>query len=251
MSLSSADWQCAGRLRLGLPMDELRQLGFCDCGEALTEWDVLHLLRCRSGRRTRVVHDVVALEVATIARQSGHAHRVFTRPDLCGTFFQQPPEGSPRQACVPDVTFYRRDMHSESALDITVRGPSRPPLSERFRSGDAAKRGEDEKLRHYRPWMTARGSGHFIPLAVEVYGCLGRMFYDFLRECAAASETGGAASFRPETEYVHRLTHLYMQRISVTLQRTQACAFRYAMARAPARRDPTLRGEEEQTRRMH
>ena len=99
--------------------------------------------------------------------------------------------------------------------------------------------------------MTARGSGDFTPLAVEVYGCLRSMFYDFLRECAAASETGGAASFTPETEYVHRLTHLYMQRISMTLQRTQARAFRYSMARAPARWDPALRGEEEQTRRMH
>ena len=71
----------------------------------------------------------------------------------------------------------------------------------------------------------------FIPLAVETYGCLDSAFDEFLGTCArraAELRMGGLDS----CPLAARLLCFYRQRVSVTLQRSQARAVHHRAARA-------------------
>ena len=93
------------------------------------------------------------------------------------------------------------------------------------------------KARLYEPWMQTRRSGLFTPLAAETYGCLAPLFVSFLRRAgsAHARRLAGLDSADPPEE---AMSHLFLQRISLQLQRAQAQEFRRIL---------TERGGEDET----
>jgi hypothetical protein len=130
-------------------------------------------------------------------------------------------------------------------LDVTIRSPfdqqQRVP-------GVAALQGQRDKERQYAPWMAQRQSGKFTPLAAETYGCLAPAFVAFLRRAGSHRATllaGLDAEDPPEDP----MTQLFMQRVSMQLQRAQAQAFRAIMAQA-ARPDTSLLQDQEEISRL-
>jgi hypothetical protein len=187
------------------------------------------------------VHEEVVAATSEVLWESGFASAVETRRGACGRFFSEVPRGAGAEACIPDITYFRRGSHSDHALDVTVRQPREGP------PGAAARAGEQEKNKKYAPWMQARGRGSFTPLAVETFGCLGPAFDSLLRECASAAvaRDGGGDGPVPEP-----LVQVYRQRVGVALQRSLAHAFRAAVA-SGARPDPALVHDEDVARTSH
>ena len=98
---------------------------------------------------------------------------------------------------------------------------------------------EQQKRAHYAPWLQARQMGSFLPLAAETFGCFGRSLQSFLSQCGQAHATR-AAGVDAEDGVASGFTQCYRQRISVTLQRAQAQAFRQGLVRL-GHPDPEMR----------
>jgi hypothetical protein len=246
LSLASADWQFAARFRLGLPMEQLQVLGRCPCGQGVTAYDTEHVLRCARGRQLYETHEAVIRAVVGVLQESGHATQVHTDQRYLREYFTTIPPDLPSGAdeCIPDVTFFQRGAFTEHALDISV-AKTRSGTT----SGVAAATREREKFRKYAPWMALKGNGHFTPLAVEPFGCIGQHFASFLQECASSSfsHQGGSPSGCPPGV----LAQLYRQRVGVALQQVQAHAFRSIVAAGEAALDRELRQDEAAVRLAH
>ena len=253
LSLSTADWQFAARSRLGLPAEQLQILGACRCGRVLSSYDTQHLVRCKFGRQLTATHEGVVRAVAGVLRDSSLATTVHTDFGRLRTYFTRVPEGLGvrERECIPDITFFQRGAHTEHALDVTVR----QPLPDRGLQGPggaggpggAAARGEREKDQRYHPWMALKGTGHFTPLAVETFGCLGERFEGFLRDCATATVAVRDGD-RQEEGLVERVTQAYRQRVGVALQQSLAHAFRAVVAEGEGLLDSDLAADEEAVR---
>ena len=151
--------------------------------------------------------------------------------------------------CIPDIVYTGHEGHSRVALDVTVRGPHLPPVGTRVvASGVALRRAEEDKEQFYRPWMDHRGSGRFLPLAVEAYGGLGRRFVELLRDCGH-HHAGRLALDAGDGVPGAGMARSFAQRVGVRLQQSQAQAFRASMARAGAR-DIELEADQAEAHRM-
>jgi hypothetical protein len=212
----------------------------------VTAYDSQHVLRCAQGRQLYETHEAVVRAVVGVLRESGHATRVQTDQRYLQEYFTAIPPALPTGAdhCIPDVTFFQRGAFTEHALDVSVAKPRSG-----FSTGLAAAAREREKLKKYEPWMALKGNGHFTPLAVEPFGCLGQHFASFLQECASSSfaRQGGSPGGCPPGV----LAQLYRQRVGVALQQVQAHAFRTLVAAGEAQLDQDLRQDEAAARLAH
>jgi hypothetical protein len=223
---SPQDFRFASRLHLGLPIPEFSALGTCDCGERLSALSPEHVLRCRhtspAGPVCTQVHDRVARVVEGIVRESGVATGgSVVRED--SAFFQHTPRPASQPVQPrPDLTFRPAPTSSLPpgvvCLDITVVGTRT--------SASAAASG---KHRHYASWVAQRPSTTFFPLAVDIFGCLGAEFCDFLRTCAHSH----AAALQAGTEMEGVMASLevdYRSRVLWALHTAQAQHVRRRLA---------------------
>jgi hypothetical protein len=235
LTLSTADWQFAARFRLGLPIEALEVLGECVCGQPVSVLDAQHAVRCSQAGELLSVHEAVVHAVGSILRESGVTTGVHTDHATLRGYFTEAPPGTQRHR-LPDLTYFRSAGHTEHALDVTVRVPQGST------TGLAAARAEQEKYTEYGPWMTLRGSGHFTPLAVEVFGCLGQQFERFFRDMACA--TLAAQGRDTEACPPDVLVQFYRQRVGVSLQRAISHSLRAVVLRAGGRGDSRLAADE-------
>ena len=234
--LARGDWEFATRFRLGLPQPAVTPGMTCTCGLDLLPTDAHHVVRCRRGPQMHQAHAAVVQAVASVVADSGLGTQVHTAASSCRLFFPRVPDGARQGERIPDVTFTSTGTYVPEALDVTVVQAQRGSILKggRMQHGAAAAAAERRKHNAYAPWMEARGSGLFTPLAVEPYGCFGTEFMTFIRRAGQArSRRVVGTDFEDETPAL-AFAQLYRQRIGVALQRAQAQCFRRAMAMAGA-----------------
>jgi hypothetical protein len=188
--------------------------------------DALHVLRCKSNSAWRThVHDVVVHEVGRIVADAGLGTGVHVDRKACSEYFPSAPPGNDKQR-IPDVVFTEAGGTVRECLDVTIRRPECP--KQRI-PGIAARRAQRDKERLYAPWMQQRQSGKFTPLAAEAYGCLAPAFVGFLRRAGShhARQLAGLDAEDPPEDC---MTHLFIQRVSIQLQRAQSQSFRAILA---------------------
>ena len=124
MYLSGSDWRICTRMRLGMPIPELRRLSPCPCPNSLVvPTEPQHPLRCNrvAGGAIHAVHTALRRAVAGVVLDSGLGSHVRQEDS---DFFAgvQGPAGA--ESLRPDVTFKRRSAApfppTDCCLDVTV-----------------------------------------------------------------------------------------------------------------------------------
>lgn len=227
LAMEDECFRTALRTWLGLPHPMVAGIALCECGQSLQgPLGGQHLLRCTRGSERNDTHDGVRDTVASIMRESGFSVRM----EQYGVMPIR--EG--------DVEGRRMDLvgadprgGSRVLADVTVADPLREGLLpaaavERGRAAREAALAKEVKYGDHPADDT------FIPLAVETYGCLDSSFDEFLGTCArrAAELRMGGLDSAPMAS---RLLCYFRQRVSVSLQRSQARAVHHRAARAVER----------------
>ncbi|CAI5493403.1 unnamed protein product [Closterium sp. Naga37s-1] len=124
----------------------------------------------------------------------------------------------------PDITCRDLQAGTTLALDISVADPQHgfPHSNAATVIGSAATTRETEKATLYAPSLRARPDVKLLPLALETFGCFGKTFQDFLRECSRR----GASRLRDLSGSSDLIPQLFetsfYKRISLVHQREQA-----------------------------
>jgi hypothetical protein len=216
--------QTALRIWLGLPHPMVAGIALCKCGQSLQgPLGGQHLLRRARGSERNDTHDGIRDTVAGIMRESGFSVRMEQygvvpireedvegrRMDLVGA----DPRGGPRVLA-----------------DVTVADPLREGLipEAAVKRGRAAREAAQAKAVKYGDHPA---DDTFIPLAVKTFGCLNSSFDEFLGTCArraAELRMGGLDS----ASMAFKLLCYFRQRVSISLQRSQARVVHHRAARA-------------------
>ena len=217
-------FRTALRTRLGLPHPAIAGVRRCECGEELQEGILAgqHLLRCGRGGERTLTHDGIRDVVFVILREAG----LSVRREARGIF---PLRGNETEGRVMDLVAADPQGGPRLLVDVTVADPLQAPVTaaavERGHAARAAEALKTTKYSDHSPDDT------LVPAAIETYGCLGGQFDSLLRTCARR-----AAALRVDEsqigEEASRLLRYYRQRVSVSLQRSQARAIHHRAARA-------------------
>lgn len=231
LRMSDECFRTALRTWLGLRHPAVVGIRLCECGESLegpAEGVVGHLMRCGVGSERNDTHDGIRDTVFQIMREAGYSVRREQvgimpmqeqhtgdgrRVDLVGA----DPQGGRR--ILGDVVVADCTQERLVSVASTVRGHAAG-------QGAAVKEGKY----HDHP-----ADDVFIPMAVETYGCLGTAFDGFLSQCARRAAQAGVVDGEHELgREVSRMLCYFRQRVSISLQRSQARAVHYRSARAVA-----------------
>ena len=227
LTIEDECFRTALRIWLGLPHPMVAGIALCECGQSLQgPLGGQHLLRCARGSERNDTHDGLRDTVAGIMRESGFSVRM----EQYGVMPIR--EG--------DVEGRRMDLvgadprgGSRILADVTVADPLRDGMlpEAAVERGRAARDAAQAKAVKYGDHPA---DDTFIPLAVETYGCLDSAFDEFLGTCArrAAELRMGGLDSAP---LASRLLCYFRQRVSVSLQRSQARAVHHRAARAVER----------------
>ena len=205
-----AEFLTALRLRLGIPDPVWTGLP-CLCHQEVDPSDD-HILRCGYGAGGRIaIHHALRDTVALIGGTAG---------------FQVSKEvpGVPEPGRRADVVLFDRAHAQWRVLDVTICNPLQLATVQvaAVSSGAAAQAAETRKRHNFHDPLERQ----FIPLAAELFGCLGAEFHSFLSDCAhrVTARTGLIANMddpayaRP---FSQTLQH-YREWVSCCLQRAQA-----------------------------
>ncbi len=214
----------AVRLRLGLPHPALAGIRRCECGEELSEGIAAgqHLLRCSRGGERTLTHDGIRDALYFILRDSGFS----VRREARGIF---PLREGETEGRVMDLVTADPQGGPRLLVDVTVADPIRSAAESAVERGHAARVAEAAKAAKYADHSP---DDTLIPAAVETFGCFGGPFDRLLRMCARRTAALRVADEGQVGEEASRLLTYYRQRISVSLQRSQARAIHHRSARA-------------------
>lgn len=169
-SFGNAEFLSALRLRLGIADPSWTGLS-CLCGQAAPTLE--HVLRCGAGNPGRIsVHHALRDVVAAIAAQAGLQVQV----EIVGHLPLRPGDSAGRR---PDVAIFDRARGTWRLLDVPVCSPlslGTLPFAATT-TGAAAAQAEAQKRHDY---ADAPQDKPLVPLAIELYGCLGADFHSFL-----------------------------------------------------------------------
>lgn len=215
-AFGNSEFLSALRLRLGLADPAWTGLS-CLCSQAVPSLE--DVLRCGVGSPGRIsVHHALRDVVATVAAQAGYqvsiepvGHLPLRRGDSSGRH--------------PDVAIFDRGRGTWRLLDVTDCSPlslGALPLAATT-TGATAAQAEARKRQDY---ADAPSNKPVVPLAVELYGCLGVEFHSFLTDCAhrVTARSGQVPDIEDPAysrPYFMALQH-FREWIACTLQRSQS-----------------------------
>ena len=218
-------FRTALRTRLGLPHPAIAGVRRCECGEELQEGVLAgqHLMRCGRGGERTLTHDGIRDVVYVILREAG----LSVRREARGIF---PLRGDETEGRIMDLVAADPQGGPRLLVDVTVADPLQAPVTAAaVERGHAARAAEALKTTKYSDHSP---DDSLIPAAVETFGCLGGQFDSLLRTCAQRAAALRVSDESQIGEEASRLLRYYRQRVSVSLQRSQARAIHHRAARA-------------------
>ncbi len=214
----------AMRIRLGLPHPAIAGIRRCECGEEFAEGILAgqHLLRCSRGGERTLTHDGIRDTLFLILRESGFS----VRREARGIF---PLREGDTEGRVMDLVAADPQGGPRLLVDVTVADPLRTAAESAVERGHAARVAEAAKAAKYADHSP---DDRLIPAAIETFGCFGGPFDRLLRMCAQRAAALRVSDESQVADEASRLLRYYRQRISVSLQRSQARAVHHRSARA-------------------
>ena len=231
LRMSTACFNTAVRLRLGLPHPVLQLARSCECGEPLGDALGRHVSRCGHGSERNMVHAAVRDCLYSIMEEAGFE----TSIERGGLMPATSASGAGR---VIDLLGTDRASGHQIFIDVTVVRPCAQGMlpTAAIHQGHAAAAAARAKRHKYCDKPEAV---EFIPLAIEVYGCMDSAFDAFLRRCAYRCTLRklhkpivdpAPGAILPEEAL--RCWAFFRQRVSIALQRSQALLIHRRGARA-------------------
>ncbi|CAI5487095.1 unnamed protein product [Closterium sp. Naga37s-1] len=207
--LTETEWRIAAAIRLGLPIPHLSSAESCACGHSFSDSSLpSHALRCPKNNKPTKVHDAVKHELHRISLKLGLVVQLEDHHLLPG-----------RRS---DISC--RDIQAGATwdLDISVANPQHgfPHSNAATVIGSAAASPETEKATLYASSLRSRPDVKLLSLALETFGCFGKSFQDFLKECSRR----GASRLRDmSADLIPQLFETsFYNHISLVHQREQA-----------------------------
>ena len=212
------------RIRLGLPHPSIAGIRRCECGEELPQGILAgqHLLRCSRGGERTLTHDGIRDVLYVILREAGFS----VRREARGIF---PLRDGETEGRVMDLVAADPQGGPRLLVDVTVADPLRSAAESDVEKGHAARVAEAARAAKYSDHSP---DDTLIPAAIEIFGCLGDPFTGLLRTCAQRAAALRVSDDSQIAEEASQLLRYYRQRISVSLQRSQARAIHHRSARA-------------------
>ncbi|CAI7838670.1 unnamed protein product, partial [Closterium sp. NIES-53] len=211
LRLTESEWRIAAAIHLGLPIPHLSSAKSCACGHSFSDSSLpSHALRCPKNNEPTRVHDAIKHELHRITLELGLVAQLEDHHLLPGRR--------------PDITCRDIQAGSTLALDISVADPQQgfPHSNAATVIGSAAATRETEKTTLYASSMRAWPDVKLLPLTLEIFGCFGKSFQDFLRDCSRC----GASRLRDMSGSSDLIPQLFetsfYKRISLVHQREQA-----------------------------